>query len=148
VGQDLRKGVGRANYHPKALFKHENVSNPDAVNALLRLGEFVRDHGIDNPGPFRVARDLLLHLGPRLVAGGTLREVGESAVASARRVVVGLDRGVLAIQGPPGAGKTFTGARMIVDLVRAGKKVGITAVSHKVIRNLLDEVVKGCRRGQ
>jgi hypothetical protein len=31
---------------------------------------------------------------------------------------------------------------MIVDLVRAGKRVGITAVSHKVIRNLLDEVVR------
>jgi uncharacterized protein len=31
---------------------------------------------------------------------------------------------------------------MIVDLVRAGKKVGVTAVSHKVIRNLLNEVVR------
>ena len=31
---------------------------------------------------------------------------------------------------------------MIVDLVRAGRKVGVTAVSHKVIRNLLDEVVR------
>ena len=31
---------------------------------------------------------------------------------------------------------------MITSLVRAGKKVGITALSHKVIRNLLEEVVK------
>src|SRR5262249_52303116 len=75
---DLRKGVARASYHPRALFKHDNVSNPDAVNALLRLGEFVRDHGIDGPGPFRAARDLLLHLNPRLVAGNTLRKHGES----------------------------------------------------------------------
>jgi uncharacterized protein len=50
--------------------------------------------------------------------------------------------GVLAIQGPPGAGKTFTGARMICELVRRGKKVGITANSHKVIRNLIDETIK------
>src|SRR5262249_55316472 len=139
---DLRKGVTRANYHPKALFKHDKVSNPDAVDALVRLGELVRDHGIDGPGPFRAARDLLLRLNPRLIAGSTLRKVGESAVASARRVVLALDRGVLAIQGPPGTGKTFTGAWMIVDLVRAGKGVGITAVSHKVIRNLLDKVVR------
>ena len=48
---------------------------------------------------------------------------------------------MLAIQGPPGAGKTFTGARMICELIRQGKKVGITAMSHKVIRNLLDEVI-------
>jgi Viral (Superfamily 1) RNA helicase len=31
---------------------------------------------------------------------------------------------------------------MIVDLVRAGKRIGISAVSHKVIRNLLNEVVR------
>jgi hypothetical protein len=50
--------------------------------------------------------------------------------------------GFLPIQGPPGAGKTHTGARMICALVQAGKKVGITANSHKVIRNLLTEVVR------
>jgi hypothetical protein len=143
---DLRKGVARADHHPKALFKQDKVSNPDAVDALLHLGEFVRDHGIDAPGRFRAARDLLLHLNPRLVAGNSLRKSGESAVACARRAILVLDRGLLAIQGPPGSGKTFTGARMIVDLVRAGKRIGITAVSHKVIRNLLDEVVKAAAK--
>jgi superfamily I DNA and/or RNA helicase len=49
---------------------------------------------------------------------------------------------VLAIQGPPGTGKTFTGARMIIDLVAKGRRVGVTAVGHKVIRNLLNEVIK------
>ena len=53
---------------------------------------------------------------------------------------------MLAIQGPPGAGKTFCGARMICELVRQGKKVGITATSHKVIRNLLDAVAKEADR--
>ena len=136
------RGLPARTIIPTALFKHDRVSNPDAVSALLRLGEFVRDHGLDGSGPFRAARDLLLRLNPRLIPGNALRLPGESTVASARRVAVALDRGVLAIQGPPGAGKTFTGARMIVDLVRAGKKVGVTAVSHKVIRNLLDEVVR------
>ena len=44
------------------------------------------------------------------------------------------------VQGPPGAGKTYTGARMICKLVAAGRKVGITAMSHKVIENLLETV--------
>jgi uncharacterized protein len=57
------------------------------------------------------------------------------------RLATMLDHSVLAIQGPPGAGKTFTGARMICELVRQGKRVGITATSHKVIGNLLKEVV-------
>jgi predicted RecB family nuclease len=145
VGQrtiDLKKGAKRAEYHPKAIFTHDKVSNPDAVTALLRLGEFVRDHGIDAPGPFRAARDLLLRRNPRLQPGTLLRMPGESTVESARRAVRELDGGVLAIQGPPGAGKTFSGARMITDLVAQGKKVGVTAVSHKVIRNLLKAVVK------
>jgi hypothetical protein len=46
------------------------------------------------------------------------------------------------IQGPPGSGKTFVGAQMICELVRRGLRVGITAVSHKVIRNFLDTVIK------
>src|SRR5262249_18887363 len=50
--------------------------------------------------------------------------------------------GILPIQGPPGAGKTFTGAHMICELVRRGKTVGVTANSHKVILNLIDEVIK------
>ena len=42
--------------------------------------------------------------------------------------------------GAAGSGKTFTGARMIVTLANAGLRVGVTANSHKVIRNLLDGV--------
>ena len=49
---------------------------------------------------------------------------------------------VLGITGPPGAGKSYTGARMIVAAVKAGFTVGITAASHKVIANLLKKVVE------
>ena len=47
---------------------------------------------------------------------------------------------MLAIQGPPGAGKTYVGARMIRAAVEAGMRVGVTANSHKVIQNLFDEI--------
>jgi hypothetical protein len=56
------------------------------------------------------------------------------------RLVTDLDQTTLAIQGPPGAGKTHVGARMIRALVWAGKRVGVTAVSHTVIANLMKEV--------
>ena len=67
---------------------------------------------------------------------------GERVTDFAVRLATSLDRTTLAIQGPPGSGKTYVGARMIRALVRAGKKVGVTAVSHKVIRNLLDAVLE------
>ncbi len=51
-----------------------------------------------------------------------------------------MEPGTLAIQGPPGSGKTYTGAHMIVRLLAAGKRVGITANSHKVIGNFLRQI--------
>jgi hypothetical protein len=46
------------------------------------------------------------------------------------------------IQGPPGAGKTHTGARTICVLAQAGKTIGVTANSHKVIRNILEAAIE------
>jgi hypothetical protein len=79
-------------------------------------------------------------LAPRL-NGQALQQPGEPTVSAAMRVALSLDRSVFPIQGPPGAGKTYTGARMICALARSGKRVGIAANSHKVIRHLLDEVI-------
>ena len=84
---------------------------------------------------------------PRLRGGAFAMQPGENAGDFAVRAVLDLDRTVLAIQGPPGSGKTYTGARMICALVAQGRTVGVTANSHKVIRNLLDAVAKeagGC----
>ena len=43
----------------------------------------------------------------------------------------------LILLGPPGAGKTFTGAHVILDLIKGGKTVGVTAMSHAAISNLI-----------
>jgi hypothetical protein len=67
---------------------------------------------------------------------------GESGLQAALRVAGASEGGVFPIQGPPGTGKSYTGARMICQMVSDGKKVGITANSHKVIRNLLDKVLE------
>ena len=144
VGQtvDIKKAGATRDVHPEAAFAHSAVSADILAESLFRLGEWVRDHGVDAPGAYRAARDLLLAYPPRLVAGAALHVEGEDTLAAARRLALELDSGVLPIQGPPGAGKTYAAARMICDLVKAGKKVGITAVSHKVIRNLVDCVVE------
>lgn len=51
-----------------------------------------------------------------------------------------LDHSHLFIQGPPGAGKTWTGARVITDLLQRGRTVAIASNSHKAIHNLLTGV--------
>lgn len=46
----------------------------------------------------------------------------------------------LFIQGPPGAGKTYTGSHLIASLLQAGKRVAVSSNSHKAINNLLSAV--------
>ena len=141
---DIKKSGACADLHPTSAFAHDTVPAKEQPESLMRLADWIAKHGVDTPGKFRATRDLLLRHQPRLAvaAEGPLEAPGEGGVRAARRLALLLDRGTLAIQGPPGSGKTFTGARMICDLVRAGKKVGVCAVSHKVIVNLLNEVVK------
>lgn len=98
------------------------------------------DNGLEDEGEHRAARDLLMAVAPRL-QGQDLLYAGEPSLATTVRVGLNLDRSAFPVQGPPGAGKTFTGARMICAIAKHGKTVGVTANSHKVIRNLLDEVV-------
>jgi uncharacterized protein len=112
-------------------------------NSILRLADWIVANGINGAGDYRGARDLLLKNAPRLSGGQSLATgAHETPVDVSRRVGLALDHSVLPIQGPPGAGKTFTGARMICELVNRAKRVGITAVGHQVIRKLLDETVK------
>ena len=138
---DIKKRKDTAEVHPEAVFAHKVVRCPEQQNALVRIGEYVADHGLYGDGPYQAARDLLLRASPRL-RGATIREPGETTLEAAIRLCGHLHGGVMPIQGPPGAGKTYTGARMICELVRLGKTVGITANSHKVIRNLIDATIE------
>ena len=51
-----------------------------------------------------------------------------------------LDGSYLFVQGPPGSGKTWQGAKAAVALMRAGRRVGVTSLSHKAIGKLLGEI--------
>lgn len=136
---DIKKQMDTASLHSKAIFEHDVVGTDEQAGALVRLGMYVAENGVEGAGPYQAARDLLVRRPPNV---SPARLPGETALAAATRLAPQLLSGVLPIQGPPGAGKTYTAAHMICELVRARKKVGVTANSHKVIRNLLDEVVK------
>jgi predicted RecB family nuclease len=138
---DIKKRQDTANLHPEAVFAHLIVPSQVLADALVRIGEYVADNGMTYGGHYQAARDLLMRVGPR-VGGQALKKPDETTLAAALRIAPHLDGGVFPIQGPPGAGKTHIGARMICTLAQARKKIGITANSHKVIRNVLDEVIR------
>jgi predicted RecB family nuclease len=121
---DIKRAISSPVPHPAALIPQEIVDSEPMRNSLLRLGSWVADNM------------------------EVLFDARQQVTEAARQLVLSLSShvSVLPIQGPPGSGKTYTGARMVVELVRLGKRVGITAVSHKVISKLLQEICEAARQ--
>jgi len=138
---DIKKSKATADTHPESVFSHKIIPGKEQADSLFRLGEYVVEHGIEGVGAYQSSRDLLLRKLPDL-GGQAILNDGEDTLNAALRVSEAFAKGVLPIQGPPGTGKSHTGARMICSLVQQGKKVGITANSHKVIRHLIDKVLE------
>jgi predicted RecB family nuclease len=120
-------------------------------DSLSRVGTWVRDQGIDARGPYRAVRDLLLRHRPRIAGvrgGDALRRDGEEVLRASQRCISDADHACLPVQGPPGAGKTFTAAVAILDLVtqQPRRRVAVTALSHRAITHLLDKVCEEARR--
>ncbi|MFB9909426.1 TM0106 family RecB-like putative nuclease [Allokutzneria oryzae] len=81
----------------------------------------------------------LLGRTPRL-RGGRLPAPGPDLVATVIEAVDLLENSVLAVQGPPGAGKTYLASRLIAHLVGTGRTVAVTSTSHKAVENVLSAV--------
>ncbi len=95
-------------------------------------------------GAYPAAASILAREFPRTAAvefGESLQE-GAFELERATEIVRRMDGTDLFIQGPPGSGKTRNGSRMIVELLREGKRIGVTSNSHKAIHNLLHAVEK------
>ena len=137
------------------------------VHGLLFNGALVPGDSEETPAPTRTlpsvldaaasltgvesaSADLLFRRAPRLKksvsnannAENLPREVDFSGsdlptVDAVHAAVRALDRSYVAVQGPPGAGKTFLASHVIARLVAEGAKVGVVAQSHAVIENLM-----------
>ena len=150
---ELKRGASFANTPlPTALVPDAVVRTTELANSLLRTGELVAGLGLaavpegDGLPDLAAARALLLRLPPAGQPGEDLVEPGETPLAAAVRLAPDLTGRVLPIQGPPGSGKTYTGAQMIARLADAGFRTGVVANSHKVIGNLLETVDELARK--
>ena len=138
----IKRGSTQPAPTPRSLIPHEFVAPRPKPESLQRLARYILDRGIEGTGEHRAARDLLMRRPPRFTVEEPLQNGREGADEAARRLVAAIDESYLAIQGPPGSGKSTVGARMIADLAAQGKRVGVTANSHKVIGALLEKVVR------
>jgi len=121
----------------------EAPSSPRALPSVL--GAAASLTGVES-----ASADLLFRRAPRLKKGASNaknaenlpREVDFSAsdlptADAVHAAVRALDHSYVAVQGPPGAGKTFLASHVIARLVAEGAKVGVVAQSHAVIENLM-----------
>jgi uncharacterized protein len=126
---------------PNAIFEYEWVppgQKPEVVGDLVQELVALWESPSKEPGIKHPAMDLLMRNEPRLktLSGLPVPAAGDS-LSAITEAVLDLDHSVLAIQGPPGSGKTFVGSRVIKELVDKGMKVGVVANSHSAIENLM-----------
>lgn len=122
---------------PQALLEWEYVRTVDLRARLRVVARAWCDGGPAVPAH---VRQVLERRPPDFAAQGSVARPGESSWDAALRVLDDLDGTYLAIQGPPGSGKSTLGGALIARLVERGKRVGVVAVSHRVITNLLKKV--------
>ncbi len=148
VTELLAKGVDRYSDLPVLLAPAQGPVPRSAHEALVEIATRLSselpapesDSAVDAlPSP---AADLLLRRPPRLRTGSSLPDSNGDFVGAVLAAVLDLEGSTLAVQGPPGAGKTYVGSRVIAALVQEhGWRVGVVAQSHAVVNHLLDTVV-------
>lgn len=127
---------------PRALIPGKPYNTDCQQAALRRLADDVAARGLDAPGRYAALRQVLVRGLPvttAVPAGAGLQE-GAFSLERAKAVAAGLVDSHLFVQGPPGSGKTYTGAHLILHLIAGGARVGVASGSHKAIHKLLEEV--------
>ena len=124
----------------------KSAETPDPSRALPS----VLDAAASLTGVKSASADLLFRRAPRLKKSASNAKNAENlprevdfpgsalpTVDAVHAAVRALDHSYVAVQGPPGAGKTFLTSHVIARLVAEGAKVGVVAQSHAVIENLM-----------
>ncbi len=126
---------------PSSIIEGSPLVKTHHVDAIVKMAEDFLVNGAQTK--YRACADIITLSNPR-VTSGTIVALPASA-STISDIAQRLDDSYLFVQGPPGSGKTYVGANVILDLLAAGKRVGITAISHKAIDNILHEM-EACGR--
>ncbi len=114
-----------------SLIPDEIVGAKPIVESIERT---VRDYLSTGHLP-RALDDFLHRRRPRIAgqSGGPIIPEGADLNAASLRAVLGLDSSTLCIQGPPGSGKTTRAGRIIAQLLKAGRRIGISSNGHEAV---------------
>lgn len=125
---------------PMAVFAHQHIGSDSLESAVQALVDDTLDVGRLPECP---AGDVLARRAPRLSAGVFDASAAGDSVTVERleQTVRALDASYLAVQGPPGSGKTYLGSHLVARLVTSGWKVAVVAQSHATVEQFLEKVI-------
>jgi len=130
----------RKNVEMPSLLTLGNNTPPQVHQHDQALNKFLNDY-IDNDGKnYKAIMDMLERNTPDIKGvkrGSNLIDEQKDLISQSSEIVQNLNNSYLSIQGPPGTGKTYSSASIIIELMKAGKKVGVTSNSHEAIKTLL-----------
>ncbi|MFI2563763.1 TM0106 family RecB-like putative nuclease [Paenarthrobacter sp. NPDC018779] len=141
--EGLRKDSTEFSQLPMALTPDSPIATTGQRAALAALATKLR---ASLPSwPKDPALDLVRRKPPRLATLTELPSVPpgpDGYIDAIAEAVKDLDNSYLAVQGPPGSGKTYVGAHVLARLVAEGWKVGVVAQSHAVVEHMLCAAVE------
>ena len=135
--------ISKNKIKPPPIFTFKPRVSPDPDVIRDALNEFLKNYAESNNFKYKCGLDILENNYPDVInikKGDPIFDEKNDLISEAKQTVKNLNSSYLLVQGPPGAGKTFISAHMILSLIKAGKKVGVTSHSHKAINNLLRQV--------
>ncbi|TMA98727.1 MAG: TM0106 family RecB-like putative nuclease [Deltaproteobacteria bacterium] len=121
---------------PRSLISGGPFDDSQQRNAVFRFAESIQRGEARYPA----LEAILKRDCPRVQGIAAGERIQTTDLAEMKALSLRLDESYLFVQGPPGTGKTWTDARLIAHLLANGKRVGVTAQSHKAIHNLLREL--------
>ncbi|HEY5339808.1 MAG TPA: DEAD/DEAH box helicase, partial [Candidatus Aquilonibacter sp.] len=122
----------------RALIPGKPLRTNEQREALTAIAQAFLDGTLEQRHPATFS--LLLARAPRLRTPRERMQPEPLTEAAVSSLIADLGGSHIAMQGPPGSGKSTLAAQIIVDRLRAGRRVGIVAKGHKAIHNLLAKV--------
>ena len=123
---------------PGALVGPQPLQTRAQREALCRLAEAL----LSGSSEHAAVRSILRRDLPRIdgVRPGAVLQGVELSVDDTVARALGLNQSHLVVQGPPGSGKTYRGAQIVIAALARGRRVAVAASNHKALHNVLREV--------
>lgn len=131
------------NQSPMAAMPGPPINTGSLTKVLMDLGLKVLGNLATMNTPFSQAAwsDIAMKIKPKFLQTPMPPRIGDY-IENVVEAVIESDDSYIAVQGPPGSGKSYVGTHVVMQLINLGYKIGVVAQSHVVIESFLDKLLE------